>query len=97
MIIKIIFIIWIAIQIIGGIIVAVTQHVKYKRQEQAEIEFANKPKEELLAIALRQPNLEAMYYTFGRSMPYDTAADLVINKMLIDLRIIGYRKDEEEL
>jgi len=93
MIIKII-IIWIVLQIIAGIIVGVIQA---KKQERAEIEFANKPKEELLAIALQQPNLEAAYYTFGRCMPYDEAADLVINKMLIDLRIIGYRKDEEEL
>ena len=92
MIIKII-IIWIAIQIVGGVIVGVIQA---KKQERAEIEFANRPKEELLAIALQQPNLEAAYYTFSRWMSHDEAADLVINKMLIDLRIIGYRKDEDE-
>lgn len=85
-------VIWISLALITG--TATMKAIRRKQEERANIEFANRPKEELLAIALQEYTLAEQYRAFRRCMSDEAAADFVINKMLIDLKVIGYRKEE---
>ena len=83
-------IIFIGFQLIGGII---TGCIWYGISERRKKAYANLPKETLLMYALMSPELHSDYWHARMVVPKDEADDLIINRLLIEQGLIGYRKE----
>ena len=87
----IIFMLWIAVWFgIGCIVVKKIINVRVRRKN---IAFANLPMEVLLAHALLSPIYASEYRSLLHSISKEEATRLVVNHMLLNMGIIGYRKE----
>lgn len=68
--------------------------IRKRKAEQRNIAFANLPTKVLFDYAMVNPFYNSDYKVMRRVMTEEEATKLVVNKMLIDNGLIGYRKVE---
>ena len=70
---------------------AITDKVKRVREGK---EYANLPKKVLLMYVLNSPVYSEQYHDLRQVIPDDRAASIAIKRMLMDRKILKYRKEK---